>query len=183
MQCREETTHRVWLQGCWKVTSLHWFLMSGLAFSNGEDIVTAIYTWYSVLLLLGLLCCSCSSLSVYSDSGVNSWGHKRGPLEGSKTPTLNTRICFSKQEHLAFWLPYWLFFRQLWAVCGEGLGLRVSQAVRWLGGYVLGNAISLFILINLQDVLFLGHSPSLNFSWELWSRSPLNDKGWFTVRD
>ena len=33
-------------------------------------------------------------------------------------------------------------------------------------------------------MLFLGHSPCLNFSWELWSRSSLNDKKrWFTVRD
>lgn len=126
----KETTHRVWLQGCWEMTSLHWFLMSGLAFSNGEGIVTAGETWYSVLLLLGLLRYCCSSLSVYSNSEVNSWGHKKGLLEGSKPPTLNTRVCFSKQEHPAFWLPYWLFFRQLSTVCGKGLGLRVWQAVR-----------------------------------------------------
>lgn len=33
-------------------------------------------------------------------------------------------------------------------------------------------------------MLFLGHSPCLNFSWELWSRSSLNDKKrWFSVGD
>lgn len=32
---------------------------------------------------------------------------------------------------------------------------------------MLENAISLFTLINLQAMLSLGHSPCLNFSWDL----------------
>lgn len=119
-------------------------------------------------------------MSVCSNSEVNSWGRKKGPLKGSKTPTLNTRICFSKQEHLAFRLLYWLFIHCLWG----GVRVKGLASCEVAGRLRSWKCHFSFHTYQSTGYAFFGMFTRLNFSWELWSRSSLNvKKRWFTVRD